>query len=311
MREREENGKRHKIRYKKVRLLFFAVIVISSMALGEGWCFEGSTSAQAAEGTDAGDRRTAPEIADIVERGRLRVAIPKQDLVAFFQEDETGELCGIDIELAEAIADSLGVEVFFDRTSDSYDELTVKLENHEVDMVIATYSHSLERIKYVDFSEPYLELQFGIMVNKQEMVRHDIRNNPVPYLKKHQEKLAVVEGTSHVELAKQLFPVCEIVETDDYDTAVSLVKAGEVFGFFSGELEFYSKYIAQPELLIYTSTYTFSDIRDRFCIGIPREKGQLLDYVNLYLESSPKITVDDVQERYRDYFRGEEVLEKR
>ncbi len=173
-------------------------------------------------------------------------------------------------------------------------------------MVIATYSHSLDRIRYVDFSEPYLELQFGIMVNKQEMVRHDVKGNPVPYLKANREKIAVVEGTSHVELARQLFSACEIVETDDYDTAVDLVKTGEVFAFFSGELEFYSKYIARPELLIYTDAYTFTDVKDEFCIGIPRDKGQLLDYVNLYLATTPGITVSDVQERYRGLYRQED-----
>ena len=283
---------------------YSAVILLGCLILAECLFTEKTASAREAE-------KLAPEIAEVIERGTLRVAIPKQDLVAFFQEDEAGRLYGIDIELAEDIADSLGVQVFFDRTSDNYDDLTVKLENNEVDMVIATYSHSLDRIKYVDFSEPYLELRFGVMVNKQEMVRHDIKGNPVPYLKEHQERIAVVEGTSHVELAKQLFETCEIVEADDYDTAVSLVKTGEAFGFFSGELEFYSKYIAQPELLIYTSAYTFSDIKDKFCIGVPREKGQLLDYVNLYLESSPKITVADVQEHYRDYFRGQEDLEER
>ena len=286
------------------RGLFCAVMMLSFLVLAECLFPRKTVSAQGAE-------KLAPEIAEIIERGVLRVAIPKQDLIVFFQEDEAGNLYGIDVELAEEIANSLGVEVLFDRTSDNYDDLTVKLENSEVDMVIATYSHSLDRIKYVDFSEPYLELQFGIMVNKQEMVRHDIKDNPVPYLKKHQEKIAVVEGTSHVELAKQLFETCEIVEVGNYDTAVNLVKTGEAFGFFSGELEFYSKYITQPELLIYTSTYTFSDIKDEFCIGIPREKEQLLDYVNLYLESSPKITVADVQERYRNYFCGQEDVEKR
>lgn len=262
-------------------------------------------SAAAQENTDLADDLLSPDLAEIIDRGELRVAIPAQDLVAFFQEDEDGKLYGIDIELAERIADSLGVKAVFDRSSENYDELTEKLKNGEVDIVIATYSHSLDRIKYVDFSEPYLELQFGIMVNKQDMVRHDIKDNPVPYLKENREKIAVVEGTSHVELARQLFGLCEIVETQDYDEAVSLVKAGDVFAFFSGELEFYSKYLSQPELLIYTSTYTFSDVKDEFCIGIPRDKGQLLDYVNLYMASSPEITVADVQERYRAYFRGQ------
>lgn len=265
-----------------------------------------SAQASAQEDTSPAEG-LAPDIAEITGRGTIRIAVPKQELTAFFQEDEDGNLYGIDIELAESIAASLGVEAVFDRSSDNYDELTQKLKSGEVDMVVATYSHSLDRIRYVDFSEPYLELQFGIMVNKQEMVRHNIKDNPVPYLKENREKIVVVEGTSHVELARQLFEVCEIVEAEDYDEAANLVKTGEVFAFFSGELEFYSKYLAQPELLLYTSTYTFSDVKDEFCIGVSRDKGQLLDYVNLYLALTPKITVADVQERYRAYYGQKEV----
>ncbi len=294
----------------KFRKLLVAIILVCMIALYLPSLFRSSGDMALAQEDLQKNDMMSPDIAEILDRGTLRIAIPSQDLTAFFQEDENGGLYGIDIELAESIADSLGVEAVFDRTSKNYDELTEKLKNNEVDMVISTYSHSLDRIKYVDFSEPYLELQFGIMVNKQEMVRHDIEDNPVPYLKKNQEKITAVKGTSHVELAKQLFGLCEIVEAEDYDEAVSLVKSGKVFAFFSGELEFYSKYLAQPDLLIYTSTYTFSDVKDEFCIGIPRDKGQLLDYVNLYIEYSPRITVAEVQEHYRAYYKQEDVKEK-
>lgn len=239
------------------------------------------------------------DIAEIIKRGNLRVAIPSEDLEAFFEREESGGLAGIDIELAEGIAASLGVEAVFDRSSENYDELTERLKSGEVDLVIATYSHSLDRIRYVDFSDSYLQLRFGLMVNRQAMVTRGLESSPVPHLKEHPERIAAVKGTSHVKMAKQLFGACELVETEDYDEAVELVKTGEVFGFFCGELEFYSQYLAQPSLRIYTDTYVFSDVKDEFCVGIPLGHEQLLDYVNLYLATYGRLTVADVQERYR------------
>lgn len=238
------------------------------------------------------------DIAEIIDRGKLRIAIPSEDLEAFFETDEDGKLSGIDIELAEGIAASLGVEAEFDRSSKNYDELTERLKNGDVDLVIATFSHSLDRIRYIDFSNSYLQLRFGLMVNKQAMVTRGLEGSPVTYLKGNGERIAAVQGTSHVKMAEQLFDVCEIVETKNYDEAVELVKAGEVFGFFCGELEFYSQYLAQPTLRIYTDTYVFSDVRDEFCVGIPLGHEQLLDYVNLYLTTYGRLTVADVQERY-------------
>lgn len=308
-------------------LLLAALALAGSVAFAEGRTGDGEGSVQPesgrAEGVenvrpDVGDTEgrggndsfqdnarlegLAPDIAGILERGTLRVAIPHQDLEAFFQEEADGSLSGIDIELAQGIAASLGVEAVFDRTAETYEELTKKLKNNEVDLVIATYSHSLDRIQYVDFSRPYLELKFGIMVNKQAMLKQEVGDNPVPYLKENRERIAAVQGTSHVELAKKLFGACEIVEAKDYDSATQMVQTGEVFGFFCGELEFYSKYLAQPDLRIYTDTYVFSDVKDEFCVGVTCGEGQLLDYVNLYIATSEKITVEDVQERYRAYY---------
>lgn len=257
--------------------------------------------------TEAGEEQAAQvsadqmseDIAEIIGRGQLRVAIPGEDLEVFFEKDGSGGLSGIDIELAEGLAASLGVEAVFDRSSENYDELTERLKRGEVDLVIATFSHSLDRIRYVDFSDSYLSLRFGLMVNRQAMVTRGLKGSPVPHLKENPERIAAVKGTSHVKMAGQLFGACELVETEDYDEAVELVKTGEVFAFFCGELEFYSQYLAQPSLRIYTDTYVFSDVKDEFCVGISLGHEQLLDYVNLYLATYGRLTVADVQERYR------------
>lgn len=72
------------------------------------------------------------------------------------------------------------------------------------------------------------------------------------------ERIAAVQGTSHARMAKQLFGACEIVEAENYDEAVELVKTGEVFGFFCGELEFYSQYLATYGRL------TVADVQERY-----------------------------------------------
>lgn len=265
-------------------------------------CARNNTRAEEVQTDRISTDQMSEDIAEIIDRGKLRVAIPGEDLTAFFEKDESGKLSGIDIELAEGIAASLGVEAVFDRSSKNYDELTDRLKNGDVDLVIATFSHSLDRIRYIDFSDTYLQLRFGLMVNKQAMVTRGLEGSPVAYLKENGERIAAVQGTSHVRMAKQLFGACEIVETENYDEAVELVKTGEVFGFFCGELEFYSQYLAQPTLRIYTDTYVFSDVRDEFCVGIPLGHGQLLDYVNLYLATYGRLTVADVRERYRSHY---------
>lgn len=241
-------------------------------------------------------------LAQIEERGVLRVAIPSGDLIGFFETDEKGNLSGADIDLARDIAESMGVDVEFDRESDNHNALTQKLQNHEVDLVIATYSRTLERIRYVDFSEPYLAVNFGIMANRQLLLTKDAGSNPVAYLKKHPEKIAAAAGTSHVAMAKKLFPECTIVEAEDYARASEMVKNREVFAFFCGELEFYSQYLEDEELPLYTSVYTFSDVKDEFCVGVAKENADLLSYINLYLETSQPLTKDGIKQRLKESY---------
>lgn len=244
-------------------------------------------------------------IEEIRERGVLVAGIPKDDLLAFYEEDEEGNMSGTDVELAKSIADSLGVDIVFSREAANNDELTKQLENGEIDMVVATYSRTLDRALRVRLSEPYLSIGMAVMINKQAAVQRGVTQNPAGYLKTSGEKIAVIAGTSHVALCRQLFPDCEIVEAESYEEAAELVKNNEVFAYFCGELEFYSQICRDRELQIYTDVYVYSDIKDEFCVAVSKENEELQDYVNLYLAMSQKVTIDDIHKRYDQYYGGE------
>lgn len=237
------------------------------------------------------------DIQRIVTRGELVVAIPAQDLLVFFEEAD-GQYSGVDVDLAQGIADSLGVKLTYDRSSETYDDMTEKLQKREVDLIIATYSMTSQRAKYVTFSDPYLTIHMGLMMNKQFLVRKEIEGNPLPYLKEHKVKLTAVKGTSHVRLLKELFPEAEVVEAKDYEDAYRMVRNGEAAGFLCGELEFFSAYLKDPSLRIYTSVFTFQDVNDQFAVGVSQETPQLLNYINTYLRTSKLETKQQVEERY-------------
>lgn len=244
-------------------------------------------------------------IGEIRERGVLVAGIPGDDLLAFYEEDDEGNMSGTDVELAKSIADSLGVDIVFSREAANNDELTRQLENGEVDMVVATYSRTLDRALRVRLSDPYLSIGMAVMINKQAAVQRGVTQNPTGYLKTSEEKIAVIAGTSHVDLCRQLFPDCEIVEASSYEEAAELVKNNEVFAYFCGELEFYSQICKDRELQIYTDVYVYSDIKDEFCVAVSKENEELQDYVNLYLAMSQKVTIDDIHKRYDQYYGGE------
>lgn len=245
----------------------------------------------------------AKDIAIIKARGTLNVALPSGDQPAFFESDENGNLSGIDIDLARNIADAIGVKANFIRIHGDYSDLTKALQFGKADLVIATYSRNFNRLQYVEFSEPYLSLNFGVMVNNSAMVKAGVKTNPIPYMKKNPVDIAIASGTSHVDVAKTLFPEANIIETDSYDEATDMVVQGKAFATLSGELEFYTKYLENPQLGLYVTTYTFNDVKDEFAVGVNRNYPHLLEMVNLYIETNQPITVEDVKERYDEEYR--------
>lgn len=244
----------------------------------------------------------APDLADILRRGSLIVAIPAADTPLFHEYDESGQVIGIDADLARDIAGSLGVEVQFDRTSQTFLDLTDKLKRNEVDLIISTYSMTTERNLYVDFSDPYLETYLSVLVRKQELVSNKIEDNPLDYMKHHPVTIGAVSGTAHYDMARELFPGAEIVALADYESGYEKIISGELFAFLSGELEFLSAFEKDPVLALYASVYSFTDLRDQFCIGVSRDTPQLLDYVNTYLRTSNRLTYSQVAQAYKERY---------
>jgi ABC-type amino acid transport substrate-binding protein len=94
-------------------------------------------------------------------RGRIRVGfIPDQRPYSHF--NARGELVGLDIEMAHALAGELGVAVEFAPVArDRFEEA---LEAGRVDVVMAGVLLTTRRASRVEFSPPYLDETFAFVV---------------------------------------------------------------------------------------------------------------------------------------------------
>ena len=80
--------------------------------------------------------------------------------------DGKDTIVGFDMEIAQAIADKLGVSMKI--VDMSFDNLLMSLANDEFDLVIAGLSADEERRKTTDFSDPYLEAKNLILVRAED-----------------------------------------------------------------------------------------------------------------------------------------------
>ena len=103
-----------------------------------------------------------PDVQAIIDRGVLRVGV-KNAVIGFgFQDTLTGEYSGMEIDLATALAEELGVEVEF--TTVTAATRTELLDSGDIDCVLATFTITEERKESWDFTTPYYTDHVTVLV---------------------------------------------------------------------------------------------------------------------------------------------------
>ena len=122
------------------------------------------TTPKVEQGTPTND-----QIQTIIDRGVLRVGV-KQDVPNFgYRNPDTNEFEGMEIDIARAIADELGVEIEF--TPVTAQTRGPLLDNGQVDIVIATFTITEERKLLYNFTTPYYTDAVGFLVNKDSQLK--------------------------------------------------------------------------------------------------------------------------------------------
>lgn len=123
---------------------------------------EASTEALATESASATAGEASEDVQAIIDRGVLRVGV-KNAVIGFGYEDPlTGEYSGLEIELAKALAEKLGVDVEF--TAVTAATRTELLDSGDIDCVLATFTITDERKESWDFTTPYYTDYVSVLV---------------------------------------------------------------------------------------------------------------------------------------------------
>ena len=161
---------------KTSALMMAAALMMTTVLTGCGSSADSTPAASADTVTDtsASSEGVPADVQKIIDAGLLKVGT-KVDVPKFgLQNTATGEMEGVEIDLAYEIAGKI-----FGCTADEAKEknlvafqgVTAKtrgplLDNGEVDLVIATYTITEERKLSWNFSEPYYTDAVGLLVLK-------------------------------------------------------------------------------------------------------------------------------------------------
>ena len=173
--------------------------------------------------------------------------------------DENDELVGYDIEVAQGIADYLGVDVQF--VEGEWDGLFAGLNSRRYDIVANGVEVTSERKETYDFSVPYGYIRTAIIVQEG--------NDEITSFEDLDGKTtANTLASTYAALAESYGATATGV--DDLAQTIELLRAGRVDATLNAEVTYYDYMKAHPDAPIKIAALT----EDASQVSIPVRKGE-------------------------------------
>jgi len=134
--------------------------------------------------------------------------------------DENDSLIGIDIEIARALAEGMGVELEIKELE--FSKLLVALKAGDVDFVMSGLSMKVARNMEFNFAGPYWQTDKAVLTSKNKL-----KNVDIDALNKEGVKLLAQKNSTSAGIIADFYPNAELELVDNIDQAVEKLRNGE------------------------------------------------------------------------------------
>jgi polar amino acid transport system substrate-binding protein len=224
-------------------------------------------------------RMVAPDIARILNRGELVVALLDRDTPPFVVVKD-GVISGVDISLVRQVAAELKVPVRFDRSAKTYDEVVQMVALGRTDLGVSKLARTLKRAQSVQFSTPYLLLDHALLVNRLAFAKLAYDQSVTQAVRNFTGSIGVLAGSAWEEFARRNFARAQVVPFSSWTLAVEAVKRGEIVAAYRDAIEVRKVMLADPSLALTMRTVSFTDLNSVLCIMVGPRDNMLLAFVN-------------------------------
>ena len=257
---------------KKIsRRSFLAAAAVSVAALAMTACGGSASSAASSVASSAASSEAVSSAAaelTTVEAGKLTMAT-NATFPPYEMTTDSGELEGIDVDTAKAIAEKLGLELQIDDMD--FDAALLSVQQGKADIVMAGVTVTDERKAVMDFSDSYATgIQSIIVPNDSDIASPDDLAG---------KKIGTQRGTTGYIYCSDDFGEDSVVAYDSGLTAVQALSNGQVDAVVIDNAPATEYVAANPGLKVLDTSYAEED----YAIGMA--KGSALeDAVNKALE---------------------------
>lgn len=189
-------------------------------------------------------------------------------------KDGKDEIIGFDIDIAQAIADELGVEL--EIKDMDFDGLIPALSTGKIDMIIAGMNPTEERKQSVDFTDVYYTQKDALVIKSEDA--KDIRSEDD--LKK--ASLATQKATIQETYLLENFPDAALQSVPKWNTAILSLVTGKVDAVLMVETVA-KQYVEQNEGLEIAG-FDVASTPNESAIAVAKDNKDFLDAVNDILD---------------------------
>jgi polar amino acid transport system substrate-binding protein len=136
--------------------------------------------------------------------------------------NEDGVVVGFDVDVVKEICDRINCKPNWVTTA--WDGIFPALADGQFDMVVSGVTITEERDKIVDFSDPYIIVQQGILMRVEDA------GKTIDAFKSGDLRLASQNGTTNAQLGEELVGRDNLQLFDSFNNAVVAVQNGDVDG---------------------------------------------------------------------------------
>lgn len=205
----------------------------------------------------------------------------------FESKDSSGEIIGVDAEIAAAIAQKLGAELAAEDME--FDSLPAALKSGQIDFIAAGYTADEERALQMDFSDPYFTAAQVVIVRDGDAVisaKDDLKG----------KKLGAQTGTTGDTKVASLVEGAEVSRYNSILLAAEDLSSGKIDAVIADNLPAMI-IIKNIDGLKIVESITYEE--EQYAIAVKKGETELLNEINeVIAELTGSGKIDEFVEKY-------------
>jgi len=225
----------------------------------------------------------------IQARGYLKVGLPPYNTPpAYFLEENSDELQGYDVDFARTLASKLGVEIQFDRSSTSFNNLVERVGNGDFDVAIGKLGLTYNRL-FDAFPIQYLSFRHAFLANREFVASLGVDPDDPKFgeiLKNSTIRIGSIKNSTWETEAKANFPNATFVGFKNWPAAKKALfeKDSVIDAIYRDTTEIKPIVYSQPDLSLEYVPILFDELIDRKSIYLSQDgRLGLKDFIDMTL----------------------------